>query len=104
MSSWGHRVEGWWSRRTIRSRLALWYAIGGTLLLAGFAATLYGYVNARMARPLDHQLRRDLAEVMRRLHADLGITSIRLLTSKKMTYVGLGGFGIEITATEAVES
>lgn len=35
---------------------------------------------------------------------DLGISSIRLLTSKKMTYVGLGGFGIEITATEAVDS
>ena len=35
---------------------------------------------------------------------DLGITSIRLLTSKKMTYVGLAGFGIEITATEAIES
>jgi 3,4-dihydroxy 2-butanone 4-phosphate synthase/GTP cyclohydrolase II len=35
---------------------------------------------------------------------DLGISSIRLLTSKKMTYVGLGGFGIEITATEAIES
>ena len=27
---------------------------------------------------------------------DLGITSIRLLTSAKLTYVGLGGFGIEI--------
>lgn len=35
---------------------------------------------------------------------DLGISSIRLLTSKKMTYVGLGGFGIEITATEAVDT
>ena len=35
---------------------------------------------------------------------DLGISSIRLLTSKKMTYVGLGGFGIEITSTEAIES
>src|SRR5436853_7455045 len=31
---------------------------------------------------------------------DLGISSIRLLTSTKMTYVGLAGFGIEITATE----
>jgi 3,4-dihydroxy 2-butanone 4-phosphate synthase / GTP cyclohydrolase II len=30
---------------------------------------------------------------------DLGITSIRLLTSRKLTYVGLAGFGIEITAT-----
>ncbi|TMJ27770.1 MAG: 3,4-dihydroxy-2-butanone-4-phosphate synthase, partial [Alphaproteobacteria bacterium] len=31
---------------------------------------------------------------------DLGISSIRLLTSTKMTYVGLAGFGIEIAATE----
>ncbi|CAN0497376.1 unnamed protein product, partial [Phaeothamnion confervicola] len=35
---------------------------------------------------------------------DLGITSIRLLTSAKFTYVGLAGFGIEITATEAAEA
>jgi 3,4-dihydroxy 2-butanone 4-phosphate synthase/GTP cyclohydrolase II len=34
---------------------------------------------------------------------DLGITSIRLLTSSKMTYVGLAGFGIEITSTELME-
>ena len=34
---------------------------------------------------------------------DLGILSIRLLTSSKLTYVGLGGFGIEIVATEALE-
>jgi 3,4-dihydroxy 2-butanone 4-phosphate synthase/GTP cyclohydrolase II len=34
---------------------------------------------------------------------DLGISSIRLLTSSKRTYVGLGGFGIEIVATEAIE-
>ena len=34
---------------------------------------------------------------------DLGISSIRLLTSSKLTYVGLGGFGIEIVATEALE-
>jgi 3,4-dihydroxy 2-butanone 4-phosphate synthase/GTP cyclohydrolase II len=31
---------------------------------------------------------------------DLGISSIRLLTSAKMTYVGLAGFGIEIIDTE----
>jgi 3,4-dihydroxy 2-butanone 4-phosphate synthase / GTP cyclohydrolase II len=34
---------------------------------------------------------------------DLGISSIRLVTSKKFTYVGLGGFGIEIVSTEAVD-
>lgn len=35
---------------------------------------------------------------------DLGITSIRLLASTKRTYVGLGGFGIEIDDTETLES
>jgi 3,4-dihydroxy 2-butanone 4-phosphate synthase / GTP cyclohydrolase II len=35
---------------------------------------------------------------------DLGISSIRLLSSSKRTYVGLGGFGIEIAATETIES
>ncbi len=34
---------------------------------------------------------------------DLGISSIRLLASSKRTYVGLGGFGIEIASTEALE-
>ncbi len=35
---------------------------------------------------------------------DLGIFSIRLLSSSKRTYVGLGGFGIEIVDTETLES
>ncbi|MBI4274987.1 MAG: 3,4-dihydroxy-2-butanone-4-phosphate synthase [Rhizobiales bacterium] len=34
---------------------------------------------------------------------DLGISSIRLLTSSTRTYVGLAGFGIEIVGTEAIE-
>jgi 3,4-dihydroxy 2-butanone 4-phosphate synthase / GTP cyclohydrolase II len=34
---------------------------------------------------------------------DLGISSIRLLTSAKLTYVGLGGFGIEIASTELID-
>jgi 3,4-dihydroxy 2-butanone 4-phosphate synthase/GTP cyclohydrolase II len=34
---------------------------------------------------------------------DLGVRSIRLLSSSQHTYVGLGGFGIEITATEGLE-
>jgi 3,4-dihydroxy 2-butanone 4-phosphate synthase/GTP cyclohydrolase II len=33
---------------------------------------------------------------------DLGITSIRLLTSAKHRYVGLAGFGIEIVSTESI--
>jgi len=35
---------------------------------------------------------------------DLGISSIRLLSSSKRIYVGLGGFGIEIVGTETLES
>jgi len=34
---------------------------------------------------------------------DLGISSIRLLSSTQRTFVGLAGFGIEILATEALE-
>jgi 3,4-dihydroxy 2-butanone 4-phosphate synthase/GTP cyclohydrolase II len=34
---------------------------------------------------------------------DLGISSIRLLTSAKLTYVGLAGFGIEIVSTEDLD-
>jgi 3,4-dihydroxy 2-butanone 4-phosphate synthase/GTP cyclohydrolase II len=34
---------------------------------------------------------------------DLGISSIRLLSSSNRTYVGLGGFGIEIAGTEPIE-
>ncbi|HXD45481.1 MAG TPA: 3,4-dihydroxy-2-butanone-4-phosphate synthase [Pseudolabrys sp.] len=34
---------------------------------------------------------------------DLNISSIRLLASSQRTYVGLGGFGIEIVATESLE-
>jgi 3,4-dihydroxy 2-butanone 4-phosphate synthase/GTP cyclohydrolase II len=35
---------------------------------------------------------------------ELGVTSIRLLTSSRgITYVGLSGFGIEIAGTEPVE-
>ena len=60
-------MRRWWQRRTLRFRLALWYAAGGALLLSIFSATIFLYVSQRMARPLDHQLRRDLTEVQARL-------------------------------------
>jgi heavy metal sensor kinase len=56
-------MNRWWQGRTLRFRLALWYAVVGTLLLAGFSSTLYFYVLERMALPLDHELRQDLAEI-----------------------------------------
>lgn len=60
-------MRRWWQRRTLRFRLASWYALGGTLLFAGFGSVVYFYVAQRMARPLDHQLRQDLADVEARL-------------------------------------
>lgn len=35
---------------------------------------------------------------------DIGVNSIRLLASKERHYVGVAGFGIEITATETIDS
>ena len=60
-------MRAWWRRRTLRFRLAAWYAAGGTLLLAAFCGTLYMYVADTMARPLDFELREDLGEIRRRL-------------------------------------
>jgi heavy metal sensor kinase len=64
---WAEALRRWWNARTIRFRLAAWYAAGSVLLLAAFSATLYFFVAERMARPLEHQLRRDLEEVKRKL-------------------------------------
>jgi 3,4-dihydroxy 2-butanone 4-phosphate synthase/GTP cyclohydrolase II len=35
---------------------------------------------------------------------DIGVSSIRLLSSAKLTYVGLAGFGIEIMSTETLDA
>ena len=69
----GRKLGGWWARLTLRSRLALWYAVGGTALVSLFAATLYAFVAVRLARPLDHQLRQDLAAVERSLQVVAGM-------------------------------
>ncbi len=65
-------MKTWWQHRTLRLRLALWYAGGGTLLLAAFSFTLYTFVAQRMARPLDHHLRAQLAEITTHLAVTSG--------------------------------
>jgi heavy metal sensor kinase len=60
-------VRSWWERRTLRFKLAAWYALGGAVLLTAFSATLYSYVAHRIARPLDQQLKQDLATVRAQL-------------------------------------
>ena len=75
----------WWQRHPLRLRLALWYAIVGTLLLAGFSATLYFYVSSTLARPLGHQLRVDLNEVVRRVEVRNGDHVYWDLTAPRMS-------------------
>jgi len=60
-------MRSWWLRTPIQFRLAAVYAFGGTVLIAGFSATLYVFVAARMAQPLDVQLQRDLATIQSHL-------------------------------------
>ncbi len=57
----------WLHRRSLRFRLAAWYAAGGIVLLTTFSAVIYGFVAIRMAQPLDRQLRADQATVRARL-------------------------------------
>jgi heavy metal sensor kinase len=54
----------------LRFRLALWYGMGGTLLLTAFSATLYLFVAQRMAAPLNEALQQDLTEIQQRLKID----------------------------------
>lgn len=68
-------MRDWWQRRTLRFRLATWYALGGTLLLSLFSATLYLYVARGVARPLGDQLRQDVAVIL----ASLRISPDRVL-------------------------
>jgi two-component system OmpR family sensor kinase len=63
-------MREWWRRRTLRFRLGVWYAGVGSLLFAVVGTSIYLFVSQRMARPLDFQLRRDVAEVQRRLSVD----------------------------------
>jgi len=65
-------MKDWWKHRTLRFRLALWYALGGTVLLAVFSAVLYGFVAQRMARPLSYHLRQDLEKIQARLKVGSG--------------------------------
>jgi heavy metal sensor kinase len=69
-------MKMWWRTRTLRFRLALWYALGGSLLLGAFSLTIYLYVRHRMALPIDYELRRELTVLRTKIAvgADLQVT------------------------------
>jgi two-component system, OmpR family, sensor kinase len=60
-------MKNTWQRHTLRFKLSVWYAVGGTVMLAGFSMTLYFYVADRMGRPLAHELSLDFNEVQQKV-------------------------------------
>ncbi|MEO7597787.1 MAG: histidine kinase dimerization/phospho-acceptor domain-containing protein, partial [Opitutus sp.] len=63
-------MRRWWQHRSLRFRLAAWYALGGTILLTAFSATVYFFVAYNMGQPLDHTLQVDLASVRQQLRVE----------------------------------
>ncbi|HEX2216448.1 MAG TPA: 3,4-dihydroxy-2-butanone-4-phosphate synthase [Xanthobacteraceae bacterium] len=81
------------------SRGVLVYLRDGTAGVPTVTISADGETHSEAAR---HRQWREIglgAQILR----DLGISSIRLLSSAQFTYVGLGGFGIEIESTEPLE-
>jgi two-component system OmpR family sensor kinase len=58
-------MKAWWRSRTLRFRLALWYALGGAFLLTAFSAAIYLYVAQHLA--IGVVLREELAAIEARL-------------------------------------
>jgi heavy metal sensor kinase len=58
-------MNGWWRSRSLRFRLAGWYAVVGTLLVSVFSILLHGFAARRLA--LSPPLRQDLALIQAQL-------------------------------------
>jgi heavy metal sensor kinase len=67
-------VKSWWQRRSVRFRLALWYAAATAMVLIAFAWFVYEVIEHRLGAELDRQLRNDfeLVEAQVDLDADEG--------------------------------
>src|SRR5215203_2617593 len=52
-------MRAWWQRRSLKLRLALWYAVATGVVLAAFAWFVYEVIEHRLAAELDRQLRID---------------------------------------------
>jgi heavy metal sensor kinase len=73
-------VKNWWQRRSVRFRLALWYAAATAVVLFAFAWFVYEVIEHRLGAEIDRQLRGDFeivetqvdldAEDMREPHGD----------------------------------
>jgi heavy metal sensor kinase len=63
-------VKGWWQRRSVRFRLALWYAAATGLVLIAFAWFVYEVIEHRLAAEIDRQLRIDFDLIEAQLDID----------------------------------
>jgi heavy metal sensor kinase len=63
-------MKGWWPRRSVRFRLALWYAAATALVLIAFAWFVYEVIERRLAAEIDRQLRIDFDLVEPQLDVD----------------------------------
>jgi len=63
-------VKGSWLRRSVRFRLALWYAAATALVLCAFAWFVYEVIEHRLAAEIDRQLRIDFDLVEPQLNVD----------------------------------
>ena len=53
-------MKSWWQRRSVRFRLALWYAAATAIVLMAFAWFVYEVIEHRLGAEIDRQLRSDL--------------------------------------------
>jgi two-component system OmpR family sensor kinase len=67
-------VKSWWQRRSVRFRLALWYATATAVVLLAFAWFVYEVIEHRLGAEIDRQLRSDfdLVEAQVDLDAEEG--------------------------------
>jgi heavy metal sensor kinase len=63
-------MKGWWPRRSVRFRLAFWYAAATALVLIAFAWFVYEVIERRLAAEIDRQLRIDFDLVEPQLDVD----------------------------------
>jgi two-component system OmpR family sensor kinase len=63
-------VKDWWQRRSVRLRLALWYAAATALVLISFAWFVYEVIEHRLAAEIDRELRIDFDLVEPQLGVD----------------------------------
>lgn len=59
-------MSKWWRPRTLRFRLALWYGIGGSALLAAYSGGIYLFIARYL--PVEARLRRDAVNVRNRIN------------------------------------